>query len=439
MSAALILSITALVGLYMAWNIGANDVANAMGTSVGSRALTLRQAIVVAGILEFAGAVLVGAYVSDTVRKGIVNPGIFAADPLLLVHGMMAALIAAALWLNLASFLGLPVSTTHAIVGAVAGFGILTGGMGAISWGTLGFITASWVVSPIVGGLVAFVLFSLVRRFILQNPDPGTTAQRSAPAMVAVLTSGLALVVLFKGLKNVDLNLQWYQSLSFAVGLGLFGATSVALYQRRGLIFGGSSSMSSTSTSSGSATLQITTNNNDDDTRAGVLDRVERTFQPLQVATAASVAFAHGANDVANAVGPMAAVFATIQTGLVTQKVDVPLWILVLGGAGIVIGLATYGFKVMATIGTKITEITPSRGFAAEFGAAMTILVGSKLGLPLSTTHTLVGAVVGVGIARGTAALNMTVVRNIAVSWLLTVPIAAAVTVPVFYLLRWLG
>jgi PiT family inorganic phosphate transporter len=398
--------LAAFVCLYMAWNIGANDVANAMGTSVGSKALTLLQAIVLAGILEFAGATLVGSYVTDTVRKGIVDPAVFAGEPRLLATGMTAALTGAAVWLNVATYLGWPVSTTHSIVGAVAGFGIVAGGAGAISWGTLGAVVASWVISPAVGGLVAYLLYRLVRWRIIQTRNPGIRARENAPYLVAGMLFVLTLVMLFKGLKNLKLDLLWYHSVGLALAVGVAGGAVVRTFGRP-----------TSATQTGRAEM-------------------ERLFRYLQIATASFVAFAHGANDVANAVGPMAAVFAVLESGTVVQKVHVPLWILMLGGAGIVVGLATYGYKVMATIGGKITEITPSRGFAAEFGAAITILVGSKLGLPLSTTHTLVGAVVGVGFARGMTALNLAVVRNIIVSWLLTIPFAAGVCIGIFYLLR---
>ena len=401
-----LLWMAALVGLYMAWNIGANDVANAMGTSVGSGALTLKQAIVIAGILEFLGATLVGAYVTDTVRKGIVDPAIFAGDPRLFAMGMTAALTGAAVWLNMATLLGWPVSTTHAIVGAVAGFGILTGGGGAISWGTLGKVTASWVVSPITGGVVSWALYSQVRNRITTHERPGWAAWRYFPLLVGGMLSVLALVMMFKGLKNMKLDLAWYHSVGLALGVGLVGYLTARILRRpEAKVVQG---------------------------RAGM----EPVFRYLQITTAAFVAFAHGANDVANAVGPMAAVYAVLSQGEVTQKVEVPAWILMAGGVGIVIGLATYGYKVMATIGTRITEVTPSRGFAAEFGAAITILVGSKLGMPLSTTHTLVGSVIGVGFARGMSALNLSIIRNIVVSWIVTIPAAALMCVAVFHILR---
>jgi PiT family inorganic phosphate transporter len=409
LSVTALLWITGAIGLYMAWNIGANDVANAMGTSVGSKALTLNQAVVVAGLLEFAGAVLVGAYVVDTVRKGIVDPQLFASDPNVLICGMMSALAAAAIWLNVATYFGWPVSTTHAIVGAVTGFGVVVVGWSAVNWSKLLFIAASWVVSPVVGGIVSYLVYQLVRRLVIDRRDPAAAAYHRGPLLVGVLLFVLGLVTLLKGLKNLQLDLRWYHSTGISGALGLGGAL-LTLYRRRG--------------------RPVPVN-------AGA-EAMERSFVTLQIATACSVAFAHGANDVANAVGPMAAVYAAVKSGTVGTQQAVPLWIMLMGGVGIVIGLATYGYRVMATIGTRITEMTPSRGFAAEFGAAITILTGSKLGLPLSTTHTLVGSVIGVGFARGLRALNIAVIRTIVVSWVLTVPVAALLSIPLMNLLRWL-
>jgi len=405
MTPQILLWLAGIVGLYMAWNIGANDVANAMGTSVGSGALTLRQAVALAGILEFAGAVLVGGYVTDTVRKGIVDPGIFADEPMMLAYGMTAALAAAAIWLNLATILGWPVSTTHSIVGAISGFGIVVGGVGTVSWSKLGTIVSSWVVSPVIGGLTGYLVYLLVRKRIIETRDPAQAARRHAPLLAGGMLFILTLAMLFKGLKNLKLHLLWWHSGGLAMAVAVCGHLLVKLLQGKPRAETGPQAM-------------------------------EGIFRYLQVASAAFVAFAHGANDVANAVGPMAAVFAIVDTGTVVQKVPVSLWILLVGGAGIVIGLATYGYKVIATVGGKITEVTPSRGFAAEIAAAITILVGSKLGLPLSTTHTLVGAVVGVGFARGMSALNLGVIRSIIVSWLLTIPFAAGVCILLFYLLR---
>jgi PiT family inorganic phosphate transporter len=404
-------------GLYMAWNIGANDVANAMGTSVGSGALTLKRAIVIAGVFEFGGAVLVGAHVTETIREGILDPiafaptGAFGPDgPFLLAIGMAAALLAAALWLQAASFVGLPVSTTHSIVGAVVGFGLVSVGISGVDWPMLGRIVASWVVSPALGGMLAFVTFVVVRRLVLHRDDPVRASVQVAPYIVGVVASILALTFVYKALSNVvpDPHPTWAALSALAVGgVGILVARWwIAGRQRRN--------------------------------HAAPYVFVEGIFGGLQIITAGFVAFAHGANDVANAVGPLAAVVGIAGTGFasIPSEIPVPTWILAAGGIGIVIGLATWGYRVIATVGQHITELTPTRGFSAEFGAACTVLLASRLGLPVSTTHVLVGAVVGVGFAHGLAALNMRTLRNIALSWLATVPAAAAVSAVLFLALR---
>jgi PiT family inorganic phosphate transporter len=406
---------TLIFGAYAAWNIGANDVANAMGTSVGSGALTFRRAIILAAIFEFAGAVLVGGHVTQTVQRGIIDAQIFADAPMQLAIGMSGALLASAIWLNLASWLGWPVSTTHAIVGAVAGFGMVAGGAAAVDWARMGSIVASWVVSPVVGGLIGFATFHLIRRLILEQDEPHEAAARWGPWMLLPVGAILTLSFLYKGLKNLKLDLPFGEAavLSLIVGAVL---AAVALYMFP----------------------QMIRRSMRGDRREGGMDpryiAVERVFVVLQVATACMVAFAHGSNDVANAVGPVAAVWEITHTGVLTAKVGVPLWILAMGGVGIVVGLATFGYRVIRTIGREITEMTPTRGFAAEFGAATTILLGSRLGMPISTTHTLVGAVIGVGLARGIAAIDTGVVRTIALSWVATVPFTAGLS-GVFYVL----
>lgn len=396
-------------GLYMAWNIGANDVANAMGTSVGSKALTIKQAVIVAAIFEFSGAFLVGGNVTDTIRKGIFDPSLFANDPHQLVVGMLAALLSAALWLQIASWKGLPVSTTHSIVGAVIGFSVVAMGFGSVSWGKVLSIVASWFVSPVCGGLLAFIIFTIVRRAILDRPSPIEATRKVAPVLVFVLGLVLGLVLLFKGLKNLHLGLSTTTTVAIALGFGVVGAAIVMVWLRNFHPEGKG--------------------------HGKAVRRVEKVFAWLQIVTACFMAFAHGSNDVANAVGPLAGIVATLETGAVAAKAAVPLWVLGLGGVGIVIGLATWGRRVIETIGRDITEMTPTRGFAAEFGACVTILAGSSLGLPLSTTHVLVGAVIGVGFARGISALNMKVIRSVASSWVLTVPIAAITSAILFKIL----
>jgi inorganic phosphate transporter, PiT family len=412
-----ILVVVLLGGLYMAWGIGANDVANAMGTSVGSGALTLTAAIVVAGVLEFSGAVLIGSTVTQTVSRGIIDVTLFDTDgplgvdgPLLLALGMLCALVGAGAWLHIATTRGLPVSTTHTIVGAVAGVGLVSFGLEGIAWARLGQIVLSWIVSPLCGGVLAFLSFFAIRRFILSAPDPVRATTRAAPFVAGIVVGVMVLSFIYKVLNN-----------RFGLPPVL---TAVAVSAVAGVVAG--------VLTSGLTRLMLPA------AALGPFAYVERVFGLLQIATACFVAFAHGANDVANAVGPVAAVVTLHQTAYaaVPDSVGVPLWVLVLGGLGIVLGLATLGYRVIATIGREITEITPSRGFSAEFGAATTVLLASSLGLPISTTHTLVGAVIGVGFARGIGALNLAVIRNIVRSWVATVPIAAAISAALFSVAR---
>jgi PiT family inorganic phosphate transporter len=409
----IVLAVAAIAGLYMAWNIGANDVANAMGTSVGSGALTLRGAIIVAAIFEFGGAMLAGGSVTNTIRKGIVDVDALGGDPMVIAIGMTCCLLAAALWLNVATYAGWPVSTTHSIVGAVVGFGLIAGGFSAVNWLVMGKIAASWVVSPLLGGLLGFYGFVFIKRRILNVDRPLLALRGWGPIMVFPIFAILALSVLFKGLKPLKLDLGLGSSLGIAVAVGVLASIlSVPLLRR---------------------VTRIASKDKEEHTH-----RAERVFLVLQVLTACFVAFAHGSNDVANAVGPMAAVFGATSGDLGAQ-VAVPHRILLIGAVGIVVGLATYGYKIMATIGTKITELTPSRGFAAEFGAATTIVMASKLGLPVSTTHTLVGAVIGVGFARGIGAINTRVVSGIIASWFITVPFTAILAAGLFLIGRiWL-
>jgi len=406
-----ILTVASLGGLYMAWTIGANDVANAMGTSVGSGALTLRGAIIVAAIFEFGGAMLVGGSVTDTIRKGIVDLGAVSSDPMVVALGMTCCLIAAALWLNLATFAGWPVSTTHSIVGAVVGFGVAAGGMRAVDWSTIGNIAASWIVSPLLGGVLGYVVFVLIQKTVLSSESPLGALRRLGPLFVFPIVGILSLSAMFKGLKPLNLDLPFGPAMLAAVGLGVGGSVVAVPVFRRFAANPGNPGI------------------------GGEIARTEKAFMVLQVMTACFVAFAHGSNDVANAVGPLAAVFGAVQSG-VTETVQVPYRVLLIGAVGIVVGLATYGYKIMATIGKKITELTPSRGFSAEFAAATTIVFASKLGLPVSTTHTLVGAVIGVGFGRSIGAINLRVLRGIFASWFITVPFTALLAAILFVAAR---
>ncbi|WP_237067574.1 inorganic phosphate transporter [Microbulbifer guangxiensis] len=409
------LILACLFGFFMAWGVGANDVANAMGTSVGSRALTIKQAILIAMVFEFAGAYLAGGEVTSTIRKGIIDSEIFSEQPELLVYGMLSALLAAGTWLLIASILGWPVSTTHSIVGAIVGFSAVGISVDAVAWGKVGSIVASWVVSPVLAGTISFLLFRSVQRLILNTEDPFANAKRYIPIYMFAVGWMIAMVTLTKGLKHVfkDANIQ----LNFLQDAGI---AAIA-----GLIVMGIGVM-----------MLKRIKRDPGKEKDNRFYNVERVFAILMIFTACAMAFAHGSNDVANAVGPLAAVVNTVQMGTVAAKATMPSWILLLGGLGIVVGLATYGFKVMATIGRKITELTPSRGFAAELGAAATVVLASGTGLPISTTHTLVGAVLGVGLARGIGALNLRMITTIAASWVVTLPAGAGIAILFFFFFK---
>lgn len=402
-------------GLFMAWGIGANDVANAMGTSVGSRALTMKQAILIAMVFEFAGAYLAGGEVTETIRSGIVELDVMAAHPDLFVFGMLASLLAAGSWLLIASILGWPVSTTHSIVGAIIGFAAVGISVDAVQWSKVWGIVGSWVITPVIAGALSFWIFRSVQYLILDTEDPFTNAKRYIPFYMFAVGFFLSMVTLLKGLKHVlsshHLSLSFMESALIAALIGLLVAG-----------FG----------------MFLLSRINQDKTadKDNRFSSVERVFGVLMIFTACSMAFAHGSNDVANAVGPMAAVISVVESGAVSAKASIEPWVLLLGGVGIVIGLATYGFKVMQTIGKKITELTPSRGFAAEMSAAATVVIASGLGLPISTTHTLVGAVLGVGLARGIGALNLRVISGIFASWVITLPAGAGLSILFFYFFK---
>jgi PiT family inorganic phosphate transporter len=390
----------------MAWAIGANDVANAMGTSVGSGALTIRQAVIVAGVLELAGAFLAGGHVTDTVRKGILDMDLVTDQ--VLVWGMLGALASAGTLLLFATRMGMPVSTTHAIVGAIVGFGVVGVGLDAVIWAKVAQIVTSWFTSPLLGGVLAFLIFHLIRRLILDRSDPFAAGRRWGPLFFFVVTFVIGLVTLFKGLKNLKLDLDFPEALAGAAAIGVLGALLGHLFLLRVRVREGERPLRS----------------------------VERVFSVLQVLTACAVAFAHGSNDVANAIGPLAAVVHVARGAAMAGTAPLEPWMLMVGGIGIVFGLATWGYRVMETVGRKITELTPSRGFAAELAAALTIVLASRLGIPVSTTHILVGSVLGVGLARGIGALDLRVVGKILVSWVATLPIAALLSVFFFYFFK---
>lgn len=405
------LILAAAFGLFMAWGIGANDVANAMATSVGAKALTIKQAILVAAVFEFAGAYLAGGQVTATIRRGIIDQQAVSDQPELLVFGMLSALLAAGTWLAIASRRGWPVSTTHSIVGAIVGFGVVGMGFSAVEWPKIGKIVASWVVSPVLAGLIAYFLFQSVQKLILRKDDPLEAARRYVPFYIFLVGFIMSLVTIFKGLKHLDLHLSNAQSYGLAVIIGFITmGIGIALIRRLKL--------------------------SEPDDEEFRFRNVERIFGVLMIFTACGMAFAHGSNDVANAIGPVAAVVSVVQSGAVTVETALPKWVLLLGAGGIVFGLATYGFKVIQTVGRKITELTPSRGFAAELAAATTVVLASGTGIPISTTQTLVGAVLGVGFARGMEAINLRVVGTIFASWVITLPAGAVLAIIFFYLFK---
>lgn len=401
-----------LAGLYMTWGVGANDLANAMGTSVGAEALTVKQAIIIAAVFEFAGAVLAGGSVTSTIRKGIIDPSGLEATPEILVYGMLAALFSAGFWLMIASSKGWPVSTTHSIIGALIGFGIVGIGSSSVQWDQVGSIVASWVISPAVGGLLAFLLMHSVRVLILNKEDPFEAARKWGPYYVFLVGFIISLVTITKGLKHLDIDLGWTMSLILSVGVGIVtGVVGGSLIKRQKRDIQAEKSFRFAS--------------------------VEKVFAPMMIFTACAMAFAHGSNDVANGIGPLAAVVSVVQSGgEILQESALPIWVLMVGGLGIVIGLVTMGYRVMLTIGKRITELTPTRGFCAELAAASTVVLASGTGLPVSTTHILVGAVMGVGLSRGVGALDMRMIGRIVTSWIVTLPIAGVVAALAFFLLR---
>ena len=401
-----------IFGLYMTWGIGANDLANAMGTSVGAGAVTVKQAIGIAIIFEFLGALLAGGHLTKTIRKGIIDPSSITSNPEILVYGMLAALLAAAVWLMVASSKGWPVSTTHSIIGAIIGFALVGIGPESVKWGKVGSVVISWVVSPVVGGTIAFLLVMSTRKLIFNTDNPLKNAKKFAPGYIFLVGFIISLVTMFKGLKHLNINLTTAGSFGFAILFGLITAL-IGWYFVRNI------------------------KEDPHANRQFSYASVEKVFTPMMLFTACSMAFAHGSNDVANGIGPLAAVYSIVSSGgEVMQNSELPVWILLLGGTGIVLGLITLGYRVMLTVGKKITELTPSRGFCAELAAATTVVIASRTGLPVSTTHILVGSVLGVGLARGIGALDLRVVLNIVISWVVTLPAGAIMAMLFFFTLK---
>lgn len=409
----IMIGVALAAGLYMAWNIGANDVANAFGMSVGSGALTIKRAIILAAIFEFCGAFFVGAPVAQTISTKIILP-----DALSLVDshmvwgvGMLAALVGASMWVNIATFMGQPVSTTHAVIGGVIGFATVAFGVGHIHWANITSIALSWVISPLVGGVLAYVIYQFgIRKLILQSKHPVYNAMTALPFWLGGLVAIILFSVLYRGLPGLKLDLPLKAALPVALLAGvLVTVLLLTVYDKRRR-----------------TRIKIP--------RAERYTRVERWFARMQIGTACYMSFAHGANDVANAIGPLVVVMRAFMYGETPSgAVPVPSWLLVIGGVGIVLGLATYGYKVIESVGKKITEITPTRGFSADFATATTVLFFSKLGMPISTTFVIVGAVMGVGFARGFGAIDLRVIRKIMASWLVTIPISAFLTVLIYW------
>ena len=422
------LLLVALLAFYVAWNLGANDVANAMGTSVGSKAITLKQAIIIAGVLEFTGAVLFGHGVTETLSTKVANPTLFAATPQVLVTGMMTVLISCGLWLQIATSRGLPVSSSHAVVGAIAGFSWVALGVNAIDWSSIGLITIGWIFTPVISGAIAAFFYSQIKHWILEQPNQVSQLKEWIPWLSAVLLGVFGVIVLpslTQPLTNVFIN-------QFGVNIpphdiplitGAFAAVTLTLITWRQLEEAGEKIPSQPST----VNRQPSTVNNP----------IESIFARFQVLSACFVAFAHGSNDVGNAIAPLAAIAYINQSGQVpSDGITVPLWILVLGGVGIVGGLAVWGEKVIATIGENIIALQPSSGFCAELATATTILLASRMGLPVSTSHALVGGVVGIGLVQSLDSVKFQTLQGIATAWLVTVPVSAVLSAAIFSIAR---
>jgi len=398
----------------MTWGVGANDLANIMSTTMGSKAITVRQAMLIAIVFEFAGAFLGGVHVTNTIRSGIINTALFADHAEILVYGMIAVLLASMAWMLFASYIGMPVSITNAIVGALVGFGAIVLGVHAVHWKTVGFIALSWVCTPIAAGVGSFWLFTLVRRLILATNDPIRSSRRYIPLYFFMVGVVLSIMTVLKEIVRFGYHPGgWQQFVIVIIAaciiliLGMFLCRQIVLPENP--------------------------------KRYQLYEYIEKKFGILMAFTACAMVFAHGSNDVAIAVGPVAAIYSiVVHNGSLLMKDPVPLWIVFMGCMGVVIGLLMYGRKVIATVGKKITSLTPSRAFAATFAAAVAVIISTSSGIPVSATQTLVGGVFGVGLARGIGALNLNVIRNILLSWVVTVPATAMLAILFFDVLQWM-
>ncbi|MBW4456056.1 MAG: inorganic phosphate transporter [Nostoc indistinguendum CM1-VF10] len=413
----------ALLAFYVAWNLGANDVANAMGTSVGSKAVTLKQAIIIAGILEFTGAVLFGHEVTETLATKIANPALFAATPQIFVTGMVTVLISCGVWLQIATSRGLPVSSSHAVVGAIAGFSWVALGVGAIDWSSIGLISIGWVLTPLISGAIAALFYSQIKHWILDQPNQVVQLQEWIPWLSAALLGVFGVIVLpslTQPLTNFVIELGFnIPAYDIPLLTGAIAAVGLTIISWRQLgKTGDNKELLSTP-------------------QSPIPNPVERLFARFQLLSACFVAFAHGSNDVGNAIAPLAAIVYINRTGSVpTDGITIPIWILILGGAGIVGGLAVWGKKVIATIGENIIALQPSSGFCAELATATTILIASRLGLPVSTSHALVGGVVGIGLVQNIKSIKFKTLQGIAAAWLITIPVSAILSAAIFSIAR---
>jgi PiT family inorganic phosphate transporter len=408
----IIIVIAATFAFLMAWGIGANDVSNAMGTSVGTKTLTIKQAIILAIIFEFLGAYFAGGEVVSTIKDNIIISSNISSDDI--VIGMLSALLSAGVWLIVASYFSWPVSTTHTIIGSIIGFGLISCGVDSINWGMFSGIVGSWVITPVIAGVIAFLLFSHISRFIFCRFHPLKHAIKISPYYVFLTIITISIVTIQKGLKHVDIHLTTSEAWILSISLGAICAIASRIILKRKKF---------------DKTLEAKKH----------YTNVEKVFSILMILTACAMAFAHGSNDVANAIGPLASITSILQNnGDAQAATSMPSWVLPLGALGMVLGLATFGYKVMSTVGSGITALTPSRGFAAQLATAATVVLASGTGLPISTTQTLVGAIMGVGLARGIAAINLNLVRNIAISWVITVPIGAILAIIFFYCFKFI-
>jgi inorganic phosphate transporter, PiT family len=402
-----ILVIGYIFGFYMTWNIGANDVANSMASAVGAKAITLKQAVFIAGILNVLGATFLGSHVTDTIRKGIVSTHILA-DPNLALIGALSALLAAALWVSFATWKSLPVSTTHSIVGAMIGFGIMAGGVSVINWTKLGGVVLSWIISPLISMMISYLMLKVIIRFVISAQDSFYRAMKLAPIFIGLTCFVVVLSFLFKTPLGQSLSLKNHSALLLAVIASILMGYSGTLLLKRFV------------------------------KRVNKQSGAEEIFRKIQIGTSCYVALAQGANDVANAIGPLAVIYFLVKTGTVAETIPVPTFLLLFGGIGIACGISMAGYRVMETLGTKITTLTNTRGFSVDFAAATTVLIASKMGLPVSTTHAAVGGVMGVGLARGLEAVNFRIVIKIMVYWVLTVPAAAITSMAIFWMLKFI-